>query len=735
MTSKNLFFKLEKEEWKRKLWLAVLAFLVFFFAMPVGLALGLSNAAERYDTMVKSGQIILVSRTETLTQTVLNYVSASKNGMMIVLMIAAAVVCGAASFSYLHNKKKVDFYHSIPVKRATLFAAAFLTGLLIPAAAYALNLVLALGVAAGYGVSLGTVASSAAVGWAFHMLYFWLLYSVAVLAMMMTGNLVVGLLGTTVFYLYFPALGSVISAYFSTFFRTYLPTYGERTIMDILERISPGSLYLLAYNSLQPGEGAASLIAVSVIAAAAVTALAAILYQKRPSEAAGKAMAFSVSKPAVRIALVLLFSLSGGLFFWGLHSTSGWAVFGIVAGAVLCHCIVEIIYHFDFRKLFAHKLQLAVCTAAGLAVLFCFKNDWLGYDTYLPEADQVAEAAVDLGQDYWITYDEIVRKEDGSAVRNYKNDLDYQFEHMKITNLQPVLEIAAKGIEYGLAEDQENSDEGEYWTTVNIQYTLKNGRKVRRRYYRMPLSEVMDAVEELWEDPQYQYGKYPILSKSETEVVRAEYRVSSGGTVLQTAELSSGEQVQELLRVYKEELRGLDIDTMKSENPIAQLRFLDETEAEYADVKTEEDSYDSWAQDGGYYPVYPSFVRTLELMRQAGMEPETVWDHVQAEEIIIEDSSAMAQESSEDFMASSERYIFYQVSYRNQEEIKEILANAVLEDYLNMNWLAEIETPVIYITIRNENGSQSNVTARFPVGEEPDFVVQALKAELENQMR
>ena len=218
MISKNLFFKLEKEEWKRKLWLAALAFLAFFFALPVGMALNLSNTAERYDEMVESGQIMLVSRAESLTQTALNYVSASENGMMIFLVMVSAVVCGAASFSYLHNKKKVDFYHSIPVKRPMIFSVAFLAGILIPAAAYALNLLVAVGVAAGYSVSPGEILPLAAEGWAFHMLYFWFLYSVTVLAMMMTGNLVVGLLGTMVFFLYFPALGAVISGYFSTFF-------------------------------------------------------------------------------------------------------------------------------------------------------------------------------------------------------------------------------------------------------------------------------------------------------------------------------------------------------------------------------------------------------------------------------------------------------------------------------------------------------------------------------------
>ena len=48
MTSKNLFFKLAKEDGKRRVWLAALSFLVFFFAYPIVLALQLSNVKKEY---------------------------------------------------------------------------------------------------------------------------------------------------------------------------------------------------------------------------------------------------------------------------------------------------------------------------------------------------------------------------------------------------------------------------------------------------------------------------------------------------------------------------------------------------------------------------------------------------------------------------------------------------------------------------------------------------------------
>ena len=54
------------------------------------------------------------------------------------------------------------------------------------------------------------------------------------------------------------------------------------------------------------------------------------------------------------------------------------AVFGILCGTVICHCVVEIIYHFDFKKLFSDKLQLAGCIVVVMAVFCVFRYDRTG---------------------------------------------------------------------------------------------------------------------------------------------------------------------------------------------------------------------------------------------------------------------------------------------------------------------------------------------------------------------
>ena len=74
-----------------------------------------------------------------------------------------------------------------------------------------------------------------------------------------------------------------------------------------------------------------------ILVTAAVTAVSVLLYRMRGSEAAGKAMAFKVSQHIIRIPVVILSALCGGLFFWYLHDSIGWAVFGLICGLLLSH--------------------------------------------------------------------------------------------------------------------------------------------------------------------------------------------------------------------------------------------------------------------------------------------------------------------------------------------------------------------------------------------------------------
>ena len=71
-----------------------------------------------------------------------------------------------------------------------------------------------------------------------------------------------------------------------------------------------------------------------------------------------------------------------------------WFWFGLVAGTILFHMLVEIIYDFDFRALFHNWKRLIVLLVLVVAGVFAFRQDLTGYDTYLPARDQIVSAGV-----------------------------------------------------------------------------------------------------------------------------------------------------------------------------------------------------------------------------------------------------------------------------------------------------------------------------------------------------
>lgn len=111
------------------------------------------------------------------------------------------------------------------------------------------------------------------------------------------------------------------------------------------------------------------------------------LYKKRPSEGAGKSLVFLISKPLIRIAVTITSGMAGAMFGWSIQSRLGWTLFFLVCGAIISHCVIEIIYHADFKKLFSNRIQLAGCVTAGVAMVLVFRYDMVGYDRsklYIP---------------------------------------------------------------------------------------------------------------------------------------------------------------------------------------------------------------------------------------------------------------------------------------------------------------------------------------------------------------
>lgn len=625
MTSRSLFFKYMKENTKQRIWNLALVLLLCFFAFPVTTALW-SSTAFRPENLNSSlpADLALAQAQRDFTRDMLRMYS-MKGGALAFMLTIAAVVLAASGFAYLHSKKKTDFYHSLPIRREMLYAVTCLNGFLYMAVAYLGFLTIAAVMIRVKGVPFDW--GSLYLASVEHLCFFALVYMTAILSMLLTGNLVVGLLGTGVLFSWGPVICMTISAYFSEYFTTF---YGDDSfLLALSERTSPVAWYVKACMSSQPGRMALW----AMLAAAVLFLLGMLLYRRRPSEAAGHAMAFPITEPIIRFLIAVPSSLLLGAMFHSMMYEDGWTVFGLVCGLLLVSCIIEIIYHFDFKSLFAHKRQLLVSAVFVGVVFAIFRFDLFGYDRYLPATEKLASGGI---------YSDLL---DPDATSQYHSTVEYTegwygvtFDAMPSSTLADEMQIsddqglellhtiAAQGVHDaaqardrflrggGRSYDVEEGDEA--FRNVTIAWHLRNGRTVYRSYL-VNVSGVRAALEAVYNLDAYKTAMYPVLSLTADDVAGINYKEEDECSHVK---LAGADVKAALLAAYQEELKALTSETRAHEMPIAEIQFkTNEQQALIQKLRDEGGNYTLF-NHYYYYPIYPSFTKTIALLRACGVE-------------------------------------------------------------------------------------------------------------------
>lgn len=760
MTSKSLFFRLIKEDLKRKIWAISLSFLMFFFWMPVAAAMAISSLNQDLERWIAEGTLFGEGITAQMQYEInlldlVPEILGFENPLVAITIGIAAIVLALTGFMYLHSRKQMDFYHSIPVRREIIFAVKYLDGFIIVASTYLINLIFALGIFAANGMELSVTAAPAFTVMLVHMAGFLLIYALMTIAVVLTGNFFISILGGIVLFSYVPAFLSLVDGLMYLFFATV--NTREVPLASWMVHGSPIAYYSsLISDGYGLGIGkygaVAEKAAASLIAAFLMTAVAFVLYKLRPSESAGKAMAFQHSKAPIKILLVVPVTIFAALLFWNVYYSLPWAAFGFLLGLVLSHGIIEIIYNFEFRKLFAHPVQMGICAVLSLAVIGFFRYDVIGYDRYLPKEENFQSASIyAFSIKDWSWYG-LPRKSDTDYSWNYMDGADYTAGNMEVTDYGLVQALAAAGIENAQISRENQilhrwtgtkETEPGYWTSLEVGYHLKNGKKVYRTY-NVNVTAMRETFEELYTAPEYKEGVYPVLS----------YNMDNLAGIYEARDsrikgiTKDQETMQELLSAYKEELTALTLEERSKETPVTSLRFL--TVAEYDYIKSITASrhpnyngefyLDDMSQIN-FFPVYPSFTKTIALLKENGSGLTEVISAKDVESITIyagydeelEEYAAWDGETA--FEQTYDREIGrYTIMIENDgseetiEKIQEILDSVVISDMAQMNGLQPYDNSFsVRILLRDETTGivSAKETFRnyiFRYGEVPEFI-------------
>ena len=491
MTSKSFSSKgLLGNSMRRNLWALVLSGVGFFLSLLLPALMTMQNALEQRVLDLKE---IPQAHVELNWQNAMNNAASMLSGgnlFVKIVFIVLAVVCGVAMFAYLHSRQKVDFYHSLPISRTRLFANNFLTGVVCTFSTYLVMLAITVGCA--YAMGCGEAVRWDEIGGAIlcNLIVFLLIYALTVLTTVICGNTIITLL-LLAWVFFSPMLVRVLQfCLFDKFYDTFTANAGQ--LVGAI-RLTPVVQYFVLHGThyigehvigvLQPGESALGLLIGYLIAAAVVTALALFLFRIRKSERAGTALAFTPTKLPIKVYMCLVMGVAFGWVF-GMIAGNFWFWPGLVIGTVLFHWIVEIIYAFDFRAIFAKPLHLLAILVVLVAGMLAMQFDVTGYDTWLPNHDDLTAVDIYGGS--------------GEPALTDPSNIDAAHRLMEL------------GVQAAQEEDTDDDNSLSYtFVTVNCQM----GSRTAARQYRIPETEEVNALlDQIEQSEEYKRAKWPLFN-------------------------------------------------------------------------------------------------------------------------------------------------------------------------------------------------------------------------------
>lgn len=595
MMSNPSFFKMLKEDLRHKVWMAALSCLAHFLMILVAWLIWRGNMMKSYgsteEVLSRGGNAVLE-----VAQALLTFFGDFLPVAGGSLAIPGAIITGMFGFRFLFHANMVDLYHALPVKRNTLYGVCWLNGILIwfvPFAVCTGTVVLM-----GCGMAAQLSAGLESQGIMLEMLrevgravavvavIYLLIYHLVLTSVMLTGNLLNALISMLILGFGTIAAYGLGVSYFDAYMETFYGAFWSREVVYTSPLFSALVLLNTEFGMTNAGEVWICILQ-NLAVGLGLGVCAWLLYQRRPSETAQQ----GIGIPAVAACFRVFLGTAGGMCGWVLFvllvsdvRALSWGIFGAVLTAVCACGILDMIFQMDVRAFFSHKLQMAAATGLALFLCFLFYWDWMGYDTYLPDREEIAEIAVYDGYltNSYFSY--------GISDNSILENMHFQEKDVLYPYLERMVENEADEI-------------GEEYDRVATKVTLNNGRSYYR-YYRATRKD----REVVWPIlSSEEYLKYAYLIEEGCEC--RDFQLQTDGEIFYGKE-GEDAAVPAILSAYNQDLRENPESVMLGDGKVlASLSVNLMFENEWSFVHKE------IAAD-----VYGSMEHTVEALRKAGYE-------------------------------------------------------------------------------------------------------------------
>ncbi len=328
--------------------------------------------------------------------------------LIIPLAGLVAIVLLVRIFGYMHKSVEVDLWHSLPIRRSTLFLAKY--------AASAVLLLLPLLLIGIWGMAvLGSIPLTPGM-MGLHPQLETTILPVYYLTVFMRGVMTL-FAGTSMLLVIYVSLGSSFDAIAATFsinglwpglvallYSRYASTvpgltmdYRSPILRAIISMFSPivgyfSSSALFGYGQNEFELGSLYWLLFGLIC----LVLAFVIYVRRPSE---KAEALSTREPlymVIRVLITLTSAFAASAIFAPITGSVAADVISLLIGSLLAHIIVELIVARGAKTLLRSMAQYAVTLILIAVIAFFISLDGFGINRYRPSVESLSAVVLDM---------------------------------------------------------------------------------------------------------------------------------------------------------------------------------------------------------------------------------------------------------------------------------------------------------------------------------------------------
>lgn len=395
----------------------------------------------------------------------------SQMGDSFFLAILFAFILSIQGFGYLHNKRKTDMFGSLPVSRRTMFFSKMISVIAISAIPFLIVMV---------PLNILSMGKSVA----------------EICSVQHTIDMIVCIIANVSLF----GLLSVCCGKTSDTIISSIVINGAYPVAMFLIQLVPASLvfgYVPNINmdlifALSPITSFASLSYIYwIIYSAVCIALCFFFVKRRKAEAAQSHFAYKLPAVAVKV----LISFAVGIvfaYFFSLLFGSGSTVFegymyfwiGMILGSLVAYVVIQIILAHGVSGFFKSLIPYGAMIGVFAMVFIVLATGMLGYESYVPNADEVKSVSV-------MNLEPLKIK--GKVVSDFSTE-DKKFiedtvgAHKKVVeynkkNPRSVFSMSATNLTNVLQRLINSSYTGD--TRFSVKYTLKNGTVVERDYGNM----------------------------------------------------------------------------------------------------------------------------------------------------------------------------------------------------------------------------------------------------------